>query len=359
MKNNRQKKGDLGQHWTPLETVELMTGLLSPWPKTVLEPTAGHGSFVRHLHNRTSVTAVEIDRSVVPADLRHLYTVSDLFEWSGGVYEAVIGNPPYVAGRLSPTQGTSLPPTANLYLHVMDRCLDHLSPGGQLIFIVPDTLLQVSRGRKLRNRMLQEGAFTHILRPEVQWSSAKVGTLVVRWVRGQGQGQVVTDRGTSNLWHSDGNIHLLTWTPAATLGDLFEIGVGAAPSALTPGDTPFLRGGQTIALKADDTGAWSRWRITEPRHKILVRSGPTRHKRPFYSTTAWTHEQASRHLDHYLLPPTDWTDDRIDRATEALNDWMAEHDEELGLRRGGRWGASVSQLRSLPIDRALQSSIVT
>ena len=82
MKNKNQKKGDLGQHWTPKETVDFMIGMLSKNKNiSILEPTAGSGNFIERLikTDYTNIKAVEIDNTVVPDHYRHLYDIKNFF----------------------------------------------------------------------------------------------------------------------------------------------------------------------------------------------------------------------------------------------------------------------------------------
>lgn len=364
MQNKKQKLGDLGQHWTPTQTVDLMMSLFSPKPSRLLEPTAGSGRFVRHAISLgvQDILAVEIDPRVVPEDLGHLYQSKNFFEWKGGKYEAIVGNPPYVAGRLI---GDSLgswtgmtPRTGNLYLHVIEKCIrEHLLPGGQIIFIVPDTLLNgTSRGKKLRQWMLSNGAFTHILRPDVKWDKAAVETLIFRWVLGSQQGLVQTDEGLKKLVSNNDSIALIKEKTCGFFGDYFELGVGAAPRAdlkTSPEDPrgkPFIKSGSLEWFQVSDEIQWPRWRLTAPRHKLLIMPGPTRNLRPIYTTLNWDVDQASRHLDIYAIPKFEVPNSKLPELASFLNDWFSDVGETLGIRKSGRWGAGPRLLASLPID---------
>lgn len=364
MKNSKQKKGDLGQHWTPPDIVRLMTSMIEHdlTKACVLEPTAGSGRFVRPLSSICpQVQGIEIDSKVVPQDLLSKYYIQDFFDWEGGQYEVVIGNPPYVNGRLLQSNpasiwGGELPATANLYLHVIEKAAKlHMKQGSELIFIVPNTFLSgTSMGRRLRRWMCSNGAFTHHLQPTVSWDSANVETCVFRWVKGAKQVEVKTERGARQLFHNDGMIKLIKQDSPSCLGDWFEIGVGAAPKKehmTTPGiGTPFLSRGSLVWFDQSDFQKWPRSRLTSPEHKLLVLQGPTRKLSVCYATTDWDADQASRHLDLFMLPRFSVQPEKLAHIANFFDKWFLEVGEDLGLRKGGRWNVGIRELRALPLD---------
>jgi len=369
LKNKNQKKGDLGQHWTPVEIVDLMYDLLSNTTDIVLEPTAGSGRFVRKMLSCSrAVKAIEIDQSVIPKDISDHYEVADFFDWNGGNYKSIIGNPPYVNGRLLTNSkwnswGGTLPKTANVYLHVIEKCVKmHMENQSEIVFIVPDSLLSgTSMGRSLRQWMHVNGAFTHYLTPRVVWEKAAVGTCIFRWVKNQNQKSVLTSHGNMNLICNQGMIKLIDYTSETTLGDFFDIGVGAAPKKefiRTNGEgTPFIKSNQLQNFDTSHFSDWPRGRLTEKRHKIFVIPGPTRKTEVCYSSLSWDVEQASRHLDHFLLPKKNIKEDDLDKLASEINDWLQQKGVMLNLRKEGRWSVGVSELKSLPIDQNLQKRL--
>lgn len=369
MQNKNQKKGDLGQHWTPAPAVDIMYQLLSNKEGSVLEPSAGSGMFVRKIISSNRVIkAVEIDPSVIPEDISSYYDVADFFDWKGGVYESVVGNPPYVNGRLLAnsnlsTWGGSLPATANMYLHFIEKCVKmHMKSGSEIVFIVPDSLLSgTSMGKRLRAWMCENGSFTHYLTPKVLWEKAAVGTCIFRWVKHQNQGSVLTSHGNMNLICNQGMIKLIDYTTNSTLGDFFDIGVGAAPKKefqRRDGEgTPFVCGGQLHNFDTTNFSTWPRGRLTEKRHKIFVMPGPTRRINVCYSSCAWDVEQAARHLDHFLLPKKNIKEDDLDKLATEINDWLQQKCAILNLRKEGRWSVGVTDLKSIPLDHYLQERL--
>lgn len=353
MKNTKQSFGDLGQHWTPEDIVGLMVKMMQNRGR-VLEPSAGSGRFMRALPN---AVGVELDPSVIPSDLQARYTVMSFFDYPETErFDSVIGNPPYVNGKLlSPSWfgswTPSLPITANAYLHFIDKCINHLSPGGELIFIVPSSLLsETSKGARLRSRMCAEGAFTDFIFAEeiVKWDKAAVNTIIFRWVKGQKQGMVATNRGQRRLVEAEGFAWLVDFSPAGSIGDYFKATVGAAPSAAALDSAPtserahpYIRFGEEVMVDETNFNTWPRPRHTPRGDKIFFIGGPTRKATKFFFGTS------ERHMDHALIPKKPIN---CRKAAGILNEWFNRRGHDLGLIIGGRWNVGVKQFEHCPID---------
>lgn len=376
MKNNKQKKGDLGQHWTPPDTAQRMYDLCQN-NGTVLEPTAGSGRFVSILaeHKRT-FDAIEIDCSVVPDSLLHHYKIMNFFELGDKTYDTILGNPPYVAGKL--LERTTLPSNAklgakapiaafagwkgfssdqaNLYIHTLEKCVtDHTHNGSEIVFIIPATFISgTSRGSKLKKKMCDMGSFTHVLAPSTKWENADVDVVIIRWVRGANQGVVQTENGVRHLFERNGFIKLLRENATATLDDYFKISVGAASKAklktVPPQGQSFIKGRQLEWHDITDAKKnFPRWRITNEKHKVLVLPGPTRHLEPFYDTLQWSEKQAAYHFEYELVPKKDINNSQLSQIVDILNEWQANCGEELLLRNKGRWSVGINELKYCPI----------
>ena len=80
-------------------------------------------------------------------------------------FDTIIGNPPYVRFQdISPSTRALLAAEhfdgrSNLYLFFIEKCLRHLAPGGELIFITPRDFLKATSALQL-NRLLWSGPIT-------------------------------------------------------------------------------------------------------------------------------------------------------------------------------------------------------
>lgn len=358
MKNKKQFAGDLGQHWTPENMVRHMVALMKN-KGAILEPSAGSGRFMAAL---PEAVGVEIDESVVPAELADRYVIQSFFDFDQNgefKFDTVIGNPPYVNGKLlSPewfgTWKPNIPITANAYLHFIEKSIIHLADHGELIFIVPSTLFsETSKGSKLREQMCKLGAFTDVIFADklVEWDTAAVSTIVFRWEKDAEQGPVKTNRGNKTLVEKDGFIWLIDFEPAGFFGDFFKATVGAAPSseAMKSGfGTEYIRNGQPMLIDESNIDNWPRKRITNSDPKILFLGGPTRKTARFFPSST------DRHIDHALLPRKAMN---VEVVAKLIDSWFHKNAEGLDLMDDGRWAIGVKQFEKCPIDRTLKLAL--
>lgn len=152
----------LGQVFTPPDIVERMLALRRNAGR-VLEPACGDGAFLCRL---PGAVGIEVDGSHAPADAR----VMDFFAYpEGEKFATVIGNPPYVRYQ-------DIPPAtrkrlcldhfdgrSNLYLFFIEKCLRHLAPGGELIFITPRDFLKATSAVGLNRLLYAAGSITDFI----------------------------------------------------------------------------------------------------------------------------------------------------------------------------------------------------
>lgn len=361
MQISKQSFGDLGQHWTPKNIITLMVSLRHNYG-SVLEPSAGSGRFMEII---PEAEGIEIDKTVIPKELISRYSIQSFFNFPiSKKYDTCIGNPPYVNGKLLSEDWFCswkpiIPKTANAYLHFIEKSIQHLNNYGELIFIVPSSVLSdTSKGSKLRKKMCLEGAFTHFIFCDkiVKWEKAAIDTVIFRWVKGEKQKQVHTNNGLMTLFEKNGFIWLIDFDLKGIIGDFFKVTVGAAPSrsAFTISnkntEKKYIQNGSIVMIDEKDIKIWPRRRFTPNIDKIFFLGGPTRKKNIFFYGTS------ERHLDNVLIPKI-----KIDceKAALILNDWFLKNGEKLKIIIGGRWSIGIKQFEHCPIDNELYSKLLT
>lgn len=152
-----------GQVFTPPAIVERMLGLIRNRGR-VLEPACGDGAFAHRLAaEHSDVVALELDPGCCPASAIN----TDFFAYPETErFATVIGNPPYVKARdiLPETRkllgSHLLDGHANLYLYFIEKCVNHLQPGGELIFITPREFLKATGAARLNTWLYDQGTIT-------------------------------------------------------------------------------------------------------------------------------------------------------------------------------------------------------
>ncbi len=155
---------NLGQVFTPPKVVEFMLGLRRNQGQT-LEPSAGNGAFFSALAARgAACVGIEFDARVAPPGVR----VMDFFDYPDSErFDTIIGNPPYVrfqdiaAGTRRKLKSGLFDKRSNLFLFFIEKCIRHLNPGGELIFIVPREFIKLTAARKLNAWLHAQGSITH------------------------------------------------------------------------------------------------------------------------------------------------------------------------------------------------------
>ena len=152
----------LGQIFTPPAIVDCMCTLVRNNGR-VLEPACGDGAFLRHF---PAALGIEVDPRHAPPGSE----VMNFFELAEDeLFATIIGNPPYVRYQdISPgtrrLAGDSvLDKRANLYLFFIEKCLRHLEPGGELIFITPRDLLKATSAVPLNRLLFAQGTITDFI----------------------------------------------------------------------------------------------------------------------------------------------------------------------------------------------------
>ncbi len=152
----------LGQVFTPEHVVRAMLRLRHNSGR-VLEPSCGDGAFLRHLHH---TVGIELDPLQCPPGAHNM----DFFAYPvGEKFDTVIGNPPYVRYQdIAPATRALLHQDgfdgrSNLYLFFIQKCVHHLAPGGELIFITPRDFLKSTSSLRLNRWLHERGTITHAI----------------------------------------------------------------------------------------------------------------------------------------------------------------------------------------------------
>ena len=152
----------LGQVFTPPAVVETMLALVCNRGR-VLEPSCGDGAFFLHFPD---AVGIELDPRHAPPGAR----VMDFFDFPEAErFATIIGNPPYVRYQdisQSTRQGTRhsvLDGRANLYLFFIEKCLRHLEPGGEIVFITPRDFLKATSAIPLNRELFAAGTITDFI----------------------------------------------------------------------------------------------------------------------------------------------------------------------------------------------------
>jgi adenine-specific DNA-methyltransferase len=152
-----------GQVFTPRAIVDHMLELAANRGR-VLEPSCGDGAFSNRLAERfKDVVAIEHDARFSPPGALTM----DFFAYpESEKFDTIIGNPPYVKARdIAPDTRRHfstqlLDGHANLYLHFIEKCVRHLVPGGELIFITPRDFLKATGATRLNTWLADHGTIT-------------------------------------------------------------------------------------------------------------------------------------------------------------------------------------------------------
>lgn len=130
---------------------------------SILEPSSGDGAFVKNIPN---CIGIELDT-------KHCGTHSlniDFFDYSiTNKFDTIIGNPPYVRFQdIIPETKNKLKlnlfdERTNLYMFFIEKCINHLNPKGELIFITPRDFLKATSSIKLNEFIYKSGTITDII----------------------------------------------------------------------------------------------------------------------------------------------------------------------------------------------------
>lgn len=171
------KSKKIGQYFTPEFIVEFMLDLIDIEKESrILEPSCGNGIFLKSLERRGFKNCIgyEID-STLEIDVNSPVVLQSFI--SADIqqkFRCVIGNPPYIrwknldeklkvelsSNNLWNTYFNSL--CDYLFIFIL-KSITHLEVNGCLVFITPEYWLNTKHAHSLREYMIKNGSFSHII----------------------------------------------------------------------------------------------------------------------------------------------------------------------------------------------------
>ena len=244
----REDRLSLGQFFTEDREIDFMIGMMRN-SGTILEPSCGNGAFLKKLPHHT--VGLEIDATVAPSGS----LVLDFLDYpEDNKFSSIIGNPPYVANnkilkdtrkKCSLYQNWS--GKTNLFVIFIEKCLNHLSDDGELIFIVPSVFFKATSCKELNKRMFSEGSVTDVAfygdRSPFLDATPEYETCIFRYQKGAISREVQTykysnvtraieEEGVKTYFVGDDGISFFFEAGVDTsslyrIGDYFDVKVGA------------------------------------------------------------------------------------------------------------------------------------
>ena len=196
-----KSKNPLGQYFTPPHIAKLMVEMLvNRATGAVLEPSCGEGVFLKSLEffGYSDAVGVEIDPNLVIESRYPVHRESFLTWKSDRKFDSVIGNPPYIRwkdlGESAKAELKTLPGWDHLFNSLSDflipfiyRSVEMLNPGGEIVFITPSFWMHTQHSAPLREWLLEQGSFSHL----VHFGEAEVfpgvssSIVIFRFVKGK------------------------------------------------------------------------------------------------------------------------------------------------------------------------------
>ena len=223
----------LGQVFTPPKVVEFMLALCGNRGRA-LEPSAGDGVFFELLKERhRDCVGIEIDPRVAPPGAE----IRDFFDYPlTEQFETIIGNPPYVrfqdvaVDTRKRLKSGLFDARSNLFLFFIEKCVRHLKPGGELVFIVPREFIKLTAARKLNAWLYEQGSITHFYETGDTriFGEHTPNCAIFRFEKGRMDRHMADGRRFTEV---DGQLMFLRDDYGVRFADVFTVKVGAVSGA--------------------------------------------------------------------------------------------------------------------------------
>jgi len=223
----------LGQVFTPPNVVSFMLDLCQNTGR-VLEPSAGDGAFFRKLAAKhADCVGIEVDPRVAPPGAE----IGDFFDYPlSEQFDSIIGNPPYVRFQDVATatrqklKSDLFDGRSNLFLFFIEKCIRHLKPGGELVFIVPREFIKLTAAKKLNAWLYEQGSITHFYETgDVRvFGEHTPNCAIFRFEKGRFDRLMADGR---RFVEADGQLMFLRDDHCVRFADVFTVKVGAVSGA--------------------------------------------------------------------------------------------------------------------------------
>jgi len=223
----------LGQVFTPPKVVEFMLALCGNRGRA-LEPSAGDGVFFELLKERhRDCVGIEIDPRVAPPGAE----IRDFFDYPlTEQFETIVGNPPYVrfqdvaVDTRKRLKSGLFDARSNLFLFFIEKCVRHLKPGGELVFIVPREFIKLTAARKLNAWLYEQGSITHFYETGDTriFGEHTPNCAIFRFEKGRMDRHMADGRRFTEV---DGQLMFLRDEYGVRFADVFTVKVGAVSGA--------------------------------------------------------------------------------------------------------------------------------
>ena len=223
----------LGQVFTPPKVVAFMLELCQNKGRA-LEPSAGDGAFFQLLReHHADCVGLEIDPRVAPSGVE----VGDFFDYPlSEQFDTIIGNPPYVrfqdvaVDTRKRLKSDLFDGRSNLFLFFIEKCVRHLKPGGELVFIVPRELIKLTAAKKLNAWLYEQGSITHFFETGDTrvFDEHTPNCAIFRFEKGRSDHQMADGR---RFVEVDGQLMFLRDDHSVRFSDVFAVKVGAVSGA--------------------------------------------------------------------------------------------------------------------------------
>ncbi len=365
-----------GQVFTPTSIVEYMASLIQN-DGLVLEPSCGTGMFLNKIGS--NYIAIELQEEL--CSYKHLNI--DFFDYtSAQTIDTIIGNPPYVKHNDIETSTQDkldyslFDKRTNLYLFFIDKCINLLEDGGELIFITPRDFLKQTSSIRLNEKLFELGSFTHFndLGDKNIFKGYTPNCAIWRWQKGLKTNILDDGRYIQCI---KGQIIFTQQRSQSTLGEYLDVKVGGVSGADYIFETDSAKSIEFICsytlktsstkrmlydmfdkillehkealinrrIKKFDESNWWQWgrRYTHRDGSRIYVNCKTRHNQPFFISDVPAYDGSM-----LALFPKDTAKLDIKDLCDTLNclDWKT-----YGFMCGGRYIFSQRTLESLPIAR--------